>query len=731
MLILDVLIEYAASSLNRPFSYAYNGEVNVKKGIRVVVPFAGKKIIGYVVDVKTTILNIDEYQKEYGYDIKEIDSLVDYEPLFNDELNELAKEVASYYFAPLISVYQTMLPPSLKPKISSMSKPKIAYDYFYVPKSANEEGLTSKQIELLRLINREKIVSKKDVSRSIAEKLLEKELIEVVKKEKIRLIQEEVKMEEDKLLSEEQKNAFETIISSDGKTFLLEGVTGSGKTEVYLQVSKSIINQGKTVLMLVPEISLTVQMVRRFKSRFDNIAILHSALTPAEKYDEYRRIINGEVSIVVGARSAIFAPLSNIGLIIIDEEHVETYKQDVTPCYNAITVAFMRQKMFDCKIILGSATPSFESRIRAMAGKYIHLKLSKRINKSILPKTEIINMGDYRNIDKKSVLISLKLRQEIELNLQRKEQTILLINRRGYSPSVTCKKCNKVVKCPSCETSLTYHYEDNMLKCHHCGYVEVMYEECPRCGGKQFYKLGFGSEKIEKEINSLFPTARVLRLDSDIAQVRGKVGNVLTSFENEEADILIGTQIVAKGHDFRNVTLVGVVLADLGLNIPSFRANERTFALLTQAIGRCGRANKQGRAIIQTYMPQNFVIYDSSLQDYDRFFNEEMANRKIRQYPPYVYCTLVTISSPNEEVVIDVSANIKQFFEVSFANKKVSVIGPSEPFITKFDKQFRRKILLKYKDYQDIKEVINELLLVTNKNHKIKVAIDVDPYNDF
>lgn len=732
MLILGVIIEYAAASLDRPFSYAYKGDIQIKEGVRVYVEFAHKKVVGYVLSVSSTSMTLEEYEKETGFIVKEIESIIDFEPLFNEELSLLSKKIASYYFSPLICVYQSMLPPSLKPKSSSFSKPKIAYESFFVPLSSNEEGLSAKQKELLRLINKEQEVAKKDItSLSVLKKLEEKNLVKEIKKEKIRLIQEEVSIEEDKILNEEQQEAYNEIVFGKDNSFLLEGVTGSGKTEVYLQASKEIIRQGKSVLMLVPEISLTVQMVRRFKSRFSNIAILHSGLTASEKYDEYRRIAKGEVCIVVGARSAIFAPLKNIGLIIIDEEHSETYKQENTPYYNAITIAFMRQEFHHCKVVLGSATPSLETKIRALRGVYHQLYLTKRYNENELPSTEIVDMLKTSNIDTKSVILSLRLREEIQKNLSNHEQTLLLINRRGYAPFVTCRKCGRVSKCPTCTMPLTFHKEDGMLKCHHCGYVEEMEERCPKCGSTFFSKVGFGTEKVESEIKELFPNCKTLRLDSDVTKIRKKAHSVITSFEKEEADILIGTQMIAKGHDFKNVTLVGIVLADLGLNVPSFRASERTFDLLTQAIGRAGRSLKKGRAIIQTYVPNNYVIYDAKIQDYNRFFNEEMAVRKAEQYPPYVYCTMLTISASEEETVIETSNFFKELLEAKFAHKRVSVIGPSEPYLVIMNGKYRRKILLKYKNIEDIRDEINQILSISMKNKKIQISIDVDPYTDY
>ena len=731
MQILEVLIEYNVGSLNHIFSYAYLGDKTIKKGIRVLINFNHKEIVGYVTNVIYVDKTLEEYQKDSIYVIKEVSKIIDDEPLLNDELQELALKLSSYYFASLISVYQSMLPPSLKPKKSSLSKPKIQYETWVRLLSDSEDELTAKQVECLRLIKANKEVLKSELKPHIVKALYEKGKIDFFSKEKIRLIQEDVIKTDDFSLNNEQKLALDSICYDDYKTYLLEGVTGSGKTEVYLQAARYFIDQGKSVLMLVPEISLTHQMVKRFKQRFDNIAILHSALTPGEKYDEYRRISQNKVNVVVGARSAIFAPLSNIGLIIIDEEHVETYKQDVEPFYHALKVALFRQEYHHCKIILGSATPSLETKTRALKGIYHQLTLTKRFNNNPLPKTTIVNMLDYSNIDNDSVILSKLLREKISERLNNKEQIMLLINKRGYAPFVQCSKCHTVLKCPECNVVLTYHQNDDMLKCHHCGYVSLMKKSCPKCDNQKFYRIGFGSEKVEEEVKRLYPEAKVGRLDSDLSSLKNQIKDTLEKFASQDIDILIGTQMIAKGHDFKNVTLMGVVLADLGLNIPSYKSSERTFNLITQAIGRAGRLQKPGEAIIQTYLPNNYVIYDSSIQDYNRFFNEEMGYRKLSQNPPYVYLILVTLLSKNEDELIDSSYFIKNYLVSKCANKKVEIIGPSEPFLSKINGRYQRKILIKYKSRGDIDDMIHELIDTVNHRKNLEIKINVDPESEY
>lgn len=731
MQILEVLIEYGLSSLDRTFSYFYEGEKKLLPGIRVLVNFNHKDIVGYVLNVKEYQKSIEEYQKESIYVIKPIKEVIDEVPLLNDELQKLAKDISDYYFSPLISVYQAMLPPSLKPKKSALSKPKISYDTYVKLIDKDEYGLTPKQVELVRFLSQNDEVLKKDLKPNLVKALYEKKKIEFVLKEKIRLVQQEVAKTSDNLLNDEQKKALDSICEEDYSTYLLEGVTGSGKTEVYLQASRFFIEKGKTVLMLVPEISLTKNMLRRFKQRFDHIAILHSGLSASEKYDEYRLISQNKVNIVVGARSAIFAPLDNIGLVIIDEEHVESYKQDNSPFYHALKVALLRQKYHRFKLVLGSATPSLETKARALKGVYHQLYLTKRFNSSPLPQTQIINMSNYSNIDNDSFIFSKQLREKIRDRLIKKEQVILLINKRGYAPYIQCSKCNKVIKCPNCGVVLTYHQTDEMLKCHHCGFVDYVPKKCDKCGNSKFYKIGFGTEKVYEETTKLFKEARVGRIDSDVASSKNKLEEILDLFENRELDILIGTQMIAKGHDFPFVTLVGIILADLGLNIPSFRSSERTFSLITQAIGRGGRKDKSGEAIIQTYNPKNYVIYDSSIQDYSRFFNEEMKVRKLNHNPPYYYLILITLSSKNKDYLIDSCFEIKNILEAKFANKMVEVIGPSEPYISKINGKFQRKFLIKYKDILDVKEPLIELMNIVNKRSSLQIKVNVDPDNDY
>ena len=730
MKIVELLIEHGTHSLNRPFTYLYSGEKPISSGYRVIIDFHHQELIGYVLSAKDSNKSKEEIEDELGYSLSEIKDVLDETPLLNDELIKLSDEISEYYLAPKISVLQAMLPLSLSPRRGTLRAPKIAYEQYLRCIDESEEDLTSKQIEILRLIKNAKEVLKRDIkSPSIIKKLIELGRIEIFTKEKNRLVLPTYEKEEKLTLTEDQQKVVDEFLSTNDETYLLEGVTGSGKSEVYLQLSEKVLKEGKSVLMLVPEISLTPMIVEYFLKRFEGkVAILHSELTNSERYDEYRKIANGECKIVVGARSAIFAPLKNIGLIILDEEHAETYKQDVMPYYHAREVAIMRAKHFNAKVLLGSATPSLESRARAQRGVYHLLRLDKRINDYGLPKTTIINMLDWKNIDRDSYMFSLTLREALKGVLDRKEQAILLINRRGYSTHISCRKCGHVFKCPNCGITLTYHKEDNMLKCHHCEYVEVKKDTCPECGSKYLMQTGFGTERIEDEVKRLFPEARTLRLDSDTAKVRTRISKVVTDFAMQKADILIGTQMIAKGHNFPNVTLVGIVLADIGLNIPSYRSNERAFQLIMQAVGRSGRKDKKGVAIIQTYSPSHYAVTFAARQNYEMFYAKEMENRKIQSYPPYYYLTSLRIKGSDENKVIETMITVIDDLNERLGDKAL-VLGPITPFIHFQNNIHMRDALIKFRDYQAVNEELKRIIRVISSKSGVSIEVNIDPYD--
>lgn len=729
MNIVEVLIQHPVFKLNRPFSYLCNEDISV--GVRVFINFNKQRIVGYVLSVKETIKTPDELKQEEGIEYKFIDEVIDQTPILNDELIALSEQVASYYYAPLISVLHAMLPPSLRPLKSGVRSAKIAYEKFISinPSHGDLDMLTSKQRELFNRVKDVGSMKKNKLSAVIVKKLLEKQFLREELREKNRLKLPEFTGENAPKLTLEQQNAVNAIYYGEQSTYLLEGVTGSGKTEVYLKLGEKTLEEGKNVLFLVPEIALTPMMVSYFIRRFNKkVALFHSELTPAEKYDEYRRIASGDVRIVVGARSSIFVPLSNIGLIVIDEEHSSTYKQETSPFYHVLTVAEMRAKFYQTKIVLGSATPSLETRSRALKGIYGHVLLKNRFNRQALPSTMIVNMLDNKNVSKRSVYFSNALLTGIEETLAKKEQVILLVNRRGYGNYVACRSCGYVARCPECGLSLIYHKKDEKLHCHHCDHIEPMFKDCPNCGSNYIKIGGFGTERAIEQLQKLYPSARLLRLDSDIAKRQEHMTKILGDFADQKADILVGTQMIAKGHDFPNVTLVGVLSADAGLTIPSFRASENTFQLLMQAIGRSGRSNLVGRAIIQTTLPDHYAIIDASRQNYQAFYETEMRYRHLMKMPPFTYLLQIKLSGRDEdkleETVIELKHSLKEVL-----HDDIDVIGPSIPLFQTIKNIHERNLIIKYTNYFKIKPKLMMLLRPLMEYSQFSVKINIDPFD--
>ena len=536
-------------------------------------------------------------------------------------------------------------------------------------------------------------------------------------------------------LNAEQKNAVEQIITAGqqqkDQVFLLEGITGSGKTEVYLQAIADVLSENKTAIMLVPEIALTPQMVERFKGRFgESVAVLHSGLSQGEKYDEWRKIEREEAQVVVGARSAIFAPLKNIGLIIIDEEHESSYKQDETPRYHARDLAIWRSKYHHCPIVLGSATPSLESRARAQKGVYQLLQLNHRAKAAAqLPAIEIVDMREEFQNHRTSTF-SANLQEKIQNRLDKKEQTVLLLNRRGYSSFVMCRDCGFVLPCPNCDISLTLHMDTRSMRCHYCGHEEPIPNRCPNCGGNKIRYYGTGTQKVEEELRELYPQARILRMDVDTTRRKGAHEQILQKFGAKEADILLGTQMIAKGLDFPEVTLVGVLNADTSLNLPDFRSSEHTFQLLTQVSGRAGRAEKAGEVVIQTFNPQHYAIELAKKQNYEQFYQQEMHVRHRGGYPPYYFTVKITASHPEEQVAA------KKIFQIANQLKEVLspqslLLGPTPSMILRVKNRDYYQLIIKYKHEPNLPHVLDEILNGSQKEQRqgLFVAIDNEPLN--
>lgn len=585
-------------------------------------------------------------------------------------------------------------------------------------------------------INQRKLLNKLQVSQQTVKALINKSLLTSYKREVYRSpynIDQFEKTSPLPLTAEQQRAMTpiqEMIDRHKHRVFLLHGVTGSGKTEIYLQTIDRIIREGKEAIVLVPEISLTPQMVKRFKSRFGaDVAVMHSALSPGEKYDEWRKIHRREVKVVVGARSAIFAPFNNIGIIIVDEEHEQSYKQEDQPRYHARDVAIWRAKYHKCPIILGSATPTLESYARAYTGHYQLLTLTKRTNKRAMPDVHIVDMRKELHAGNRT-MFSYTLREAIKERLQRGEQAVLLLNRRGYSTFVMCRDCGHVNECPYCDIALTFHKQKNTLKCHYCSYAEQVPTHCSSCHSQLIRYFGTGTQRVEEALKQLIPEASIIRMDVDTTRRKGAHERLLKKFAQKDADILLGTQMIAKGLDFENVTLVGVLTADSMLHLPDFRSSEKTFQLLTQVSGRAGRHALPGEVIVQTYTPEHYSITLASQYNYKQFFQQEMQIRKTFQYPPYVYLSLITVSHESHRKVVQVTKTIVQQL-MQNVQRDTIILGPTPSPLTRIKNRYRYQCMIKYKREPHIEQTIQHIINQYQSDilkDDLSIIVDMHPY---
>ena len=718
----SVIIEYGNKAVDREFTYIIPPKYQdiIKVGHRVLVPFNNREIEGFVLKIT----------KEYhgAFDLKEITNICDEEPILNEEMLLLGDEITKKILCSKISIYQAMLPKALKAKHNTNIS--IKNDRYLVLNKSKEEILSyietckyQKQVDILKeLLANEKIFISK--TSSSIETLLKKDLVKYIYEEVNRYKSNFTGRYKPVTLNEMQESVVNKVKLNTFKPYLLYGITGSGKTEVYMELIDRVIHQGKTAIMLVPEISLTPQIVDRFVTKFgSDIAILHSGLNEYEKYDEYRKILSGKVKIVVGARSAIFAPLKNIGIIVIDEEHTSTYKQDNNPRYHARDVAMLRGKYHQCPIILGSATPSLESFARALNNVYELLTLTKRAGSGSLPSIEIVDMKEESRSG--NFVLSKVLIDKIWSRLRKNEQVILLLNRRGYSSMLTCRDCGNVIKCPNCDISLTYHKSSNTNRCHYCNYSIKNVNKCPVCGSSNMKDYGLGTEKLEEELNRIFKS-RVIRMDMDTTSKKGMHEKIINDFGEHKYDILLGTQMIAKGLDFPLVTLVGVINADSSLNVPDFRSAEVTFGLLSQVSGRAGRSGLAGEVIIQTYNPDHYSIVYAKNHDYYSFYKEEMKIRKALSYPPYYYITLVNITSKDYELGFKEANKIGDYLRKNL-NPDTKVLGPSMANIFKMNNIYHYQCIIKYKYDNNLNKVLTNIDEIYKINNKVDVSIDVDP----
>ncbi|MBN1353050.1 MAG: primosomal protein N' [Candidatus Omnitrophica bacterium] len=672
----NALHEFADLAINIPvdrlFTYGIPADTAKKAevGKRAFVDFRNKETVGYIVGFRP---------EAEAQGIKEIRSVIDDEPVISGELLKLTERVSLTYLCSYGQAIAAAIPGVLKKgKVSVKSREK--HEEEKMPAPSYPLALTDEQKKVL-------------------------------------------------------ESVFKKIDMESYRPFLLHGITASGKTEIYLQAIEKVLNKGKTSIVLVPEIALTPQTVERFTSRFGSkVAVAHSALVGSMRYKEWQRIRSGEAKIVVGARSAIFSPVRNLGLIIIDEEHETSYKQEDVPRYHARDVALMRAKLANCPVILGSATPSLESFYLAKKGELEMVKLTKRIDERSLPKTKVVDMRMELATRKKVCMFSKVLVDSIERVLKDGRQVMIFLNRRGFSTYVNCKRCGLVLKCKKCDSVMVYHYETRNLICHYCNFRMPPPDICPKCNAAYMKYFGIGTEKVESEIARLFPQARIARMDTDATAKRGSHDRILGEFKKHNIDILVGTQMIAKGLDFPRVTLVGVVNADVTLNLPDFRASERTFNLLTQVAGRAGRGEDGGEVIIQTYAPEHYAILAASKHDYEKFYAQEIKSRKELFFPPFVHLIKLTLRSRNEKSASDAAGSLKEFLEKNLFNTekeksvdKIDIAGPAPSPIARVRGFFRWNVLLKGRNRTTMCETLRGALRSYRKPAGVILTIDVDP----
>lgn len=700
----NVIIEYPVKSLNKMFIYKVPNELidKIQVGMKVYVPFGKNEVFGFVMELKNT--------NDTDYELKEIIRIDNEELILNKELMDMGKYLSSITLCNLITAYQTMLPSSLK--IKSQKHNYDIYDEYVSIKDINkvndyinEYKNRKKQIEVLNELRNGKL-NKKDISSNIFKSLKDEELIEIEKVSKYRINIDNTNLVK-KELTEEQMNVFNSIDFSKHDTYLLYGITGSGKTEVYIKWIESVISRDKTAIMLVPEIGLTTQIAKRFYEAFGgDVAIFHSSLSEGEKYDEYLKILRGEVHVVVGTRSAVFVPLKNLGIIIIDEEDSGSYKQESMPRYHARDIAIYRGKYNNIPVVLGSATPSLESKARADKGVYKLLRLTKRIGTAKIPNIYLVDMES--EMKKRNTIFSEVLQEKIKDRLVKQEQIILLLNRRGFSTFITCSNCGYTYKCPNCDITLTYHKSTNNLICHYCGYQKKRDEVCPNCGEDGLNYYGLGTEKLEETINAMYPGIRVVRMDQDTTRNKGAHEKIINDFKDYKYDLLLGTQMISKGLDFPKVSLVGVINADTTLNLPDYRSSENTYSLLSQVAGRAGRSDIPGEVIIQTFNPDNFCLNCVKENNFDKFYLGEMQFRKSLKYPPYYFMVGLKIIGKDYEKTLENAKKAKHYLTKNL-NKDTIVLGPTTAAILKFNNEYRMQIIIKYKFDDKLMNALKEL----------------------
>ncbi len=726
----SVIVDITNIDVDKIFEYAI-GDMPVQLGSRVKVPF-GKKIIEGIV------IGINENSVYDVSKIKNVLEVIEDTPVLTNETVELMNYMKDSCYLTRASILRLFLPSEMrKGKVKEKFENYISLvDDFSMDILDSFRKSAVKQIEAIKYLHKngktKQSFLNSEFGNSAVKSIVEKGYAIVTLEQNFRSPYKKLEIKDKKIiLTDKQQNAVESILATDKLVTLLYGVTGSGKTEVYLNIIDNALKNGKTAIMLVPEIALTPQMLKQLRARFDKeAAILHSGLSAGERFDEWWRIRSGEAKVVIGARSAIFAPISNVGVIIIDEEHDGSYVSEGNPRYSTLGIAKFRAQYNNAKLVLGSATPSIESFLRAKSNVYNLVELPDRVNKRALPDIEIVDMRSEirrgNNSPFSSALVS-----EIESVLKNKKQCILFLNQRGYSKSVICTECGHVQKCEACDVSLTYHREDNALLCHYCGAKYKMISSCTACGSKFLRFGGTGTERVVDELKKLFPSAKILRMDRDTTQKKEGHFEILNDFSEGNADILVGTQMVAKGHDFPNVTLVGILDADMSLYFSDYRSSERTFQLLTQVSGRSGRGSEPGKVVLQTYSPEHFVLKCATKYDYENFFNREVSIRSATGFPPFTVIIRLLVSGGNEESTLEVTKCIYDELNEKLQNKrdKIRFFGCMKAPIKKLQNKFRFQILLRIEVGN--KDIVDSIFETMSKyrTSTVDVSMEINPNN--
>ncbi len=731
-ILAKVSVDTGLKSLDKPFDYLIPEGMDLSLGHLVKVPFGRGMKKGIVVGFSG---------EESPFRLKEIAEIIEKEPVVSESDIKIAAYMQKIYVAPFCDCLKLMCPPftfskeegakSLRRKCVKLLVSEEEFTRI-LEKSRSENQIKTAHFLLGGPCLLSELCTMPFCSASVVKSLEAKGIIEVYLENQRRnpLKNKAIIKSESLNPTDEQREALATLKNAleedEAKTYLLHGITGSGKTEVFMQIISEVLKKGKTAIVLVPEISLTPQMTDRFLGRFgDKIAILHSVLSQGERLDEWQRIKKGEAKVVIGARSAVFAPLENIGIIIIDEEHENTYRSEQSPRYDAREVAEKRCEQNNAPLLLASATPDVCSYYKAKTGEYTLIKMTKRYNEVNLPDIKIADMRKELKDGNRSML-SRALREEIRKNLELKEQTVLFLNRRGFSTFVSCRDCGFVATCPECSIALTYHKAEEILSCHYCGYRQKVLKTCPECKGNHVKYFGAGTQKLEDEIKNTFPSASVIRMDIDTTTKKGSHEEILSSFSRDNIDILLGTQMVSKGLDFPNISLVGVVAADMSLNIDDYKASERTFDLITQVSGRAGRGSKKGRAVIQTYNPENDVINMAKRQDYEAFYENEIAYRHLFGYPPFKDIISFVFSSGNKLLAENSSNEIEKAADKLLSGRDYTKYKTTPCPVSKIKGTYRYRFWIKDKIDEELLKHLRDLSLSHN-NKDVRLTLEINP----